>query len=120
VIAHYNQTTHPSTAVLLVDEPSVADLKGPVYENSWHQYITLNAIRQARNITNMVRLMQSLKIEYFVSRNAGTEPNLAPQTLKEMLQRCTATEFQVGQQHLLRLQPACREKDHSAAPLTKG
>jgi hypothetical protein len=35
VIAHYNQTTHPSTAVLLVDEPSVADLKGPVYENSW-------------------------------------------------------------------------------------
>src|SRR5581483_135942 len=67
VIAYFNRA-HARQPVMLVGDGSNAELDGDVYESHWHQLNNLLKIREAADLPALVRLMQSWKIQYFISR----------------------------------------------------
>ncbi|MGA2196714.1 MAG: glycosyltransferase [Bryobacteraceae bacterium] len=107
VIAYYNRA-HPNSTVLMASESAIAGLNGKIYENHWQQYDTLMSIRNTHNVPDMVRLMQSWGVQYFISSKPAAEDDVKPAVLREMLERCTEAEYELGDQYLARLQPTCR------------
>jgi hypothetical protein len=109
VIAYYNRA-HPNSTVLMASDSAIAGLNGTIYENHWQQYDTLMSIRHTLNVPDMVRLMQSWGVQYFIAPKPAMEDDVKPAALREMLERCTETEYELGNQYLARLQPACRSQ----------
>ena len=118
VIAYFNRR-HPNAAVMLANDSSNAGLQGDIYENHWHQINTLLRIREVKTVPEMVRLMQSWHVEYFISPKPGTDEEVKPAVLAEMLERCTDVEFEHGDQYLAKLEPACRPAPERVAPLVQ-
>jgi hypothetical protein len=114
VIAYYNRA-HPNSTVLMANESAIAGLNGTIYENHWQQYDTLMSIRHTLNVPDMVRLMQSWGVQYFIASKPAVEDDVKPAALREMLERCTEAEYELGDQYLARLQPACRPRQERAA-----
>ncbi|MGD0868213.1 MAG: glycosyltransferase [Bryobacteraceae bacterium] len=114
VIAYYNRA-HPNSTVLMASESAIAGLNGTIYENHWQQYHTLMSIRHTLNVPDMVRLMQSWGVEYFIASKPAVEDDVKPAALREMLERCTEAEYELGNQYLAHLQPACRPQQARAA-----
>jgi hypothetical protein len=56
----------------------------------------------------MVKLMQSWKVDYFISPKPEIADAVKPVVLKEMLERCTQSVYEQGDEYLARLQPDCR------------
>ena len=109
VIAYFNRH-HPGAPVLLTADSSLAGLTGDVYENHWHQINNYLGIRETKTVPDMVRLMQSWHVEYFISPKPGTRYVVQPAALREMLERCTEAEFEQGDEYLARLEPTCRPR----------
>src|ERR1035438_7885769 len=63
----------------------------------------------------MVRLMQSWGVQYFIAPKPAVEDDVKPAALREMLERCTEPEYELGDQYLAHLQPACRPPQERAA-----
>src|SRR5271157_1999725 len=114
VIAYYNRA-HPNSTVLMASGSAIAGLNGTIYENHWHQYDTLMSIRHTLNVPDMVRLMQSWGVQYFIASKPGVEDDVTPAALREMLERCTEAEYELGDQYLAHLQPACEPLRERAA-----
>ena len=106
VIAYFNRT-HAKSAVMLSSGSSIAGLTGDIYENHWHQINNLWRIREVKTVPEMVQLMQSWGVEYFISPKPGSGDEIQPAVFREMLERCTEAEFEQGDEYLARLQPAC-------------
>jgi hypothetical protein len=113
VIAYYNRA-HPNSTVLMASESSIAGLNGTIYENHWQQYDTLMSIRHTLNVTDMVRLMQSWGVRYFIAPKPAVDDDVKPPALREMLERCTEVEYELGNQYLAHLQPTCRPQQERA------
>jgi hypothetical protein len=109
VIAYYNRA-HPNSTVLMASESSIAGLNGTIYENHWQQYDTLMSIRHTLTVPDMVRLMQSWGVQYFIAPKPALEDDVQPAALREMLERCTEAEYELGDQYLAHLQPTCRSQ----------
>jgi len=107
VIDAYNRM-HPNSTVLMASESSIAGLNGIVYENHWHQFDTLMAIRNTVTVPEMVRLMQGWGVEYFIAPKPSPANDVKPPVLEEMLERCTVAEYELGDHYLAHLQPTCR------------
>jgi hypothetical protein len=107
VIDYFNRM-HAKSAVMLTSESAIAGLHGDVYENHWHQINVYWRIRDMKTVADMVRLMQSWNVEYFISPKPGTGDEIKPVVFKEMLERCTQTVFEHGSEYLARIEPTCR------------
>ena len=120
VIAYYDRA-HPNSTVLLANDAALAGLSGTVYENHWHQYDTLMAIRRTLTVPEMVKLMQGWKVQYFIAPKPGAGDDIKPPALREMLERCTEPEFERGDQYLSHLQPACLpQKERPVIVVSRG
>ena len=91
VVEHYNRA-HPGGTVLLVSDADLADARGTVYENHWHQIETWKGIQSADSLPKMADLVSRWKVDYFIG-NAQAE---LPLGLREFLSRCTEREFEHG------------------------
>lgn len=118
VIAHFNQA-HPSAPVLVTSDSAIAGLTGDIYENHWHQINNFLRIRETKTVPEMVGLMQSWNVQYFISPKPAMEDDIKPAVLADMLERCTEAEFEAGDQYLSRLQPTCRPRQERAAVLVQ-
>jgi hypothetical protein len=107
VIDYFNRK-HSNSAVMLTNDSANAGLNGDVYENHWHQINNLLRIRDMKTVPEMVGLMRSWNVEYFISPKPGTGDEINPAILQEMLERCTAAEYEHGDEYLARLEPTCR------------
>jgi hypothetical protein len=120
VIAYYNHA-HPNSTVLMASESAIAGLNGTIYENHWQQYDTLMRIRHTLTVSDMVRLMQSWGVQYFIASKPSADDDVKPAALREMLERCTEVEYELGDQFLARLQPPCRPRqERPAVALSRG
>jgi len=106
VIAWYNQH-HPNSAVLLTRDSTLAGLEGDVYANHWHQYTTLEELRHAFTLPDMLALLRKWKVEYLIAQKPSAGEPLRPLALKQLLDRCAAPEFEMGDYYLARLDPGC-------------
>ena len=107
--------------MLFADGTEVAGVRGAVYENTWHQFNTLNTIYHTRGVAKMLRLMQNWHVEYFISPKPEMGYKIEPVALRYMLERCTEREFEDGYQTLAHLRPTCKESpSHEASVLTAG
>ena len=118
VIAYFN-SKHTKSAVMLAGESAIAGLNGDVYENHWHQINNFWKIRDMKTVPDMVRLMQSWNVEYFISPKPGMGDEIKPPAFREMLERCTEAEFEQGSEYLARLQPACRPREERTAVVVR-
>ena len=109
VIDYFNRK-HTDRAVMMASESAIAGLQGDVYENHWHQIVNYWKIRDMKTVPDMVRLMQSWNVEYFISPKPGMGDDIKPAIFKEMLERCTEAEFEQGEEYLARLQPTCKPR----------
>jgi hypothetical protein len=116
VIAYFNRK-HPGAAVMLTAESSSAGLNGDVYENHWHQINNFWRIRDVKTVPEMVRLIGSWKVAYFIGPKPGTGDEIKPAVFAEMLARCTVAEFEQGDEYLARLEPTCRPPVERSAVL---
>jgi putative flippase GtrA len=118
VIEHFNRE-HTTAAVMLTVESAIAGLNGDIYENHWHQITTYLRIREMKTVPDMVRLMQSWNVEYFISPKPGMGDEIKPAAFKEMLERCTTPVFEQGSEYLGRLEPTCRPPEERIALLVR-
>jgi hypothetical protein len=118
VIAEFNRK-HAKSAVMVTNDSAIAGLDGDVYENHWHQINNFWRLREMKSVADMVRLMQSWGVQYFISPKPGTGEEIKPAVLQEMLERCTEAEYEQGDQYLAKLQPACRPRQERAAVLVR-
>ena len=93
---------------MMTAESAIAGLRGEFYENHWHQIRTLLRLREIKTVADMVKLMQSWKVDYFISPKPEIADAVKPVVLKEMLERCTQSVYEQGDEYLARLQPDCR------------
>lgn len=115
VIAYYNQH-HPHSTVLLTGESSIAGLEGDIYMNHWHQYPTQERLNGAKKLADMFRLIQSWKIDYFISRKPSPGDEVKPPMLRALLDVCTTPEFEFGDYYLAHLDPGCDPREVTARP----
>ena len=114
VVAYFNRA-HPRAAVLLTEDSFAAGLTGEVYENHWHQSRVMEQIRRAHDIPQLRSLLDQWKVQYFIARQPKPHKNLRPPVLRELLERCTAPEFQSDGYYLARLESACRAPEPAHA-----
>ena len=115
----YFNGKHTNSAVMLTAESAIAGLNGDVYENHWHQINTYWRIRDMKTVADMVRLMQSWNVEYFISPKPGMRDDIKPAVFKEMLGRCTQPVFEAGGEYVAQLQPTCRAGEERTAMLVR-
>jgi hypothetical protein len=113
VIAYYNHA-HPNSTVLMANESAIAGLNGTIYENHWQQYDTLMSIRHTLTVPDMVRLMKSWGVQYFIASKPAVEDDVKPAALREMLERCTEPEYELDNQYLARWLPTCQPQQERA------
>jgi hypothetical protein len=118
VIDYFNRQ-HTTSAVMLTSDSAIAGLNSDVYENHWHQINTFSRIREMQTLPDMVRLMRSWNVEYFISPKPWMREQIKPALLKEMLERCTLPVFEQGGEYLSQLQPSCRPPEERAAVLVR-
>jgi putative flippase GtrA len=107
VIDYYNRE-YPHSVAMMTAESAIAGLRGEFYENHWHQIRTLLRLREVQKVAEMVKLMQSWKVEYFISPKPEIADAVKPAVLREMLERCTQPVYEQGSEYLARLLPDCR------------
>lgn len=106
VITYYNRH-HPNSGILLTTSTSVAGITGDVFLNNWHQYPIQEQLRAASTPLRMFRLMQRLKVGYFIVEKLAPGDQRVPAALQALLNACTAPEYVSGEFSLARLEPDC-------------
>ena len=99
---------HPGARVLLTQDSYIAGLRADVYENHWHQLNTLEAIRRASGMAELRNLLASWKVEYLLARMPTERDYARPAALKEVLDNCTAPEYEFRYFYVARLEAECR------------
>lgn len=97
-VAEYFERKHPGSAVFQGVDPDVADVTGEVYENHWHQYNFIMAVRRAKGPGELRSLFEKWGLEYFITPAAADPPALA-----QFLERCTVSEYAFADIELRRL-----------------
>jgi len=106
VIAWYDRH-HPDSTVLLTDDSSIAGLTGEFYMDHWHQYPTQEALERASTVPNLLRLLESWKVEYFIAHKPAPGEKTRPPSLAALLMKCTVPEYESGDIYLARLEKNC-------------
>ncbi len=114
VIAWFERT-HPGAAVLLANDTAIAGLTGPVYENQWHQYGTMERIRSAAQAGGLTQLLAGWDVRYAIVHDPGAGTPLRPRALRDLLAQCGAREYAAGNAALLRIEPGCVPAPRPAA-----
>jgi len=109
VIRRYNQL-YPGSSLLLADDTNIADVRGEVYENSWHQWNVAISIQHAADVPAMQRLFDRWKVESFIAPVRRPGAMLQPPLLRDFLDSCTAPEYELGGYTLSRMTGDCRGK----------
>ena len=118
VIAWYDQH-HPDSTVLLTEDSSIAGLTGDFYMNHWHQYPTAEALERAHSLPNVLRLLESWHVAYFIARKPSPGDDTRPPSLQTLLMRCTQPEYESGEFYVARLEQTC-ESAADTAPKDAG
>jgi glycosyltransferase involved in cell wall biosynthesis len=99
VVAYYNRA-HPEGTVLLVSDADLADARGTVYENHWHQLATWDGLQSADSLARMVELAGRWKLQYLIGRTGATD---LPNGLRLFLAGCTDQEYEHGGVYLAKV-----------------
>jgi len=99
VVEHYNRA-HPGATVLLVSDADLADARGTVYENHWHQLATWDGLQSADTLPRMVELAGRWKLEYLIGRTGAAD---LPNGLLFFLAGCTDQEYEHGGVYLAKV-----------------
>ena len=102
VVRHYSQA-HPASSLLMVADTNIADARGDVFENSWHQWNNAIAIQQTNNLAGLKTLFDKWGVRYFIGPERGSGQPLNPPWLRDFLDACTVTEYQLGGYALTRM-----------------
>ena len=120
VVEWYDQR-HANSAVLLADDSEIAGLTGRVFENHWHQYPTVAALRGAATLPDMLRLMRGWKVEYLIAHKPSPRAEVHPALLRQVLENCTLPEYEYGDVYVARLQAECSQsQEHPAITVGRG
>jgi len=115
VIRRYNQL-HPGSILLLAADTNIADVRGEVYENSWHQWNVAISIQHAIELPAMQSLFDRWHVKYFIAPVHGARTAIQPALLRDFLDACTAPEYQLGGYALSRLTGECPGLEPHAWP----
>ena len=115
VIRRYNQT-HPGSILLLATDTNIADVRGEVLENSWHQWNVAVSIQHAFELPAMQSLFDGWKVKYFIAPARGSATPMQPPSLRHFLDSCTAPEYELGGWALTRLTGECPGLESHAWP----
>jgi glycosyltransferase involved in cell wall biosynthesis len=108
VVVHYARE-HPNATVLLVSDIDLADARGTVYENNWHQWDTWTKIQNAVNLPQMIELADGWKLQYFIGRNQARNSPDESRGLRQFLAQCTETQFEQDGVFLAKANGRCAE-----------
>jgi hypothetical protein len=89
--------------VLLVSDADLADARGTVYENHWHQLATWDGLQSAGSLARMVELAGQWKLQYLIGRSGAAD---LPEGLRLFLGKCTEREYEHGGVYLAKVR-AC-------------
>ncbi len=106
VIAYFDRH-HAGSPVLLTGQSMIAGLEGEIYMNHWHQYPTMDALRQPATLARMSRLLESWNVGYFISPLPEPGQYAQPQLLRDFLNACTVPEYEFGDFYLARRDGDC-------------
>ena len=92
-VAEYFERGHPHTSVFEADDIDLADVNGDVYENLWHQYTVVMALRRAEDTRDIARLFAKWGVRYYIARQPSPGEPLDPPALARFLAECTVSEY---------------------------
>ena len=113
VMADFNRA-HAGAPVFLAAEDDLADAAGDVYLSNWHQYAILDELRRAASMQKTLALLQKWGVRYFVGRKPTATEHLEPESLRRVLETCTASESEFADFYISRLDEACENLDEAA------
>jgi hypothetical protein len=115
VIAWFNEH-HRGAAVLFTHDSLIAGTAGDIYANHWHQWPNYQRIQGAATVDEMLQLLKSWKIEYFIAQKREFGERIKPKQLARLVELCGVPEYQRGDMYLARLDPACDPAAARVAP----
>ena len=110
VIAYFNRYHGEAPVLTTGEESEIAGLEGPVYENHWHQWPSVAAMRSAFTPKDMLALMQRWHVQYFIAHQRAPGDLAHPQSLQTLLDICTVPEYEVADRYLAHLVPDCGQR----------
>jgi hypothetical protein len=84
--------THPGAAVFQAGDIDLADVTGEVYENHWHQYNTLMALRRAEAPERVAQLFRSWDVRYVIAPKPSPGEPFDPPVLGRFVEACSVME----------------------------
>ena len=120
--ARYFHRTHPtaSASLLLTTDTDQADLAADANANHWHDRVLYHQINRARTLPEMERLMERTGIRYFLAPKPSGRSWVRPAALRELLGRCTSTEYDWLGYTVLRLESGCTAAERPLALIQPG
>ena len=95
--------------MLLVSDNDLADARGTVYQNNWHQWDNWMKIQNAVNLPQMIDLVNTWKLQYFIGRSEARNSPDESRGLRKFLAQCTENEFEHDGVYLAKLNGRCAE-----------
>lgn len=98
-------------AVLFVQGSDIAGVRGPVYSNHWHNYVTRKKVEACHRPSEIYELMSDMGIERFIAP-LSPDPNeliLVP-AMYQFLAACTTSEFKNDRYAVLHTSKDCSAK----------
>ncbi len=109
VVVDYYDRAHPNSTMLLVSDNDLADARGTVYQNNWHQWDNWMKIQNAVNLPQMIELVDTWKLQYFIGRTEARNSPDESRGLRQFLAHCTETEFEHDGVYLAKVNGRCAE-----------
>jgi glycosyltransferase involved in cell wall biosynthesis len=107
-IGQYMNRQHPGAPILLTNSSELAAFDAEVYTNGWHQYGVWSRLRMARSPQEVSALLNGWNVHYVAAPKPAVGFNIQPQTLADLVRKCSTPEYQSTSYYLAHLEEGCQ------------
>ncbi len=115
VVDFFNRN-HSGSTVLYTAGNEIAGLRGTVYENHWHQWPMLAALKNTIDPAQTLHVLQQWGVRYLIAVKPSAGEPVRPPSLQKLMAACATPEYQIADVYLARLEPDCADRVQAMRP----
>lgn len=96
---------HPGENALFLETGDIAQFRARPYTNGWHSYLFMQRVMALRTPYEALELARGLGIRHFIYPDPATGVPVRESLWKDLIERCSAPEMEVGSFRLASLRP---------------
>ena len=107
-IGQYMNRRHPGAPILLTNSSELAAFDADVYTSGWHQYNAWSRLCMARTPQEVSALLNEWNVHYLAAPKPAVGVRIQPQTLADLVRKCSTPEYQTTSYYLAHLEEGCQ------------